>query len=139
MNVAGTTSILLMEDEIFIAMDVEDILHGAGFDRIETVSSCRAAEEWLTANDPDLVVMDIELTDGVAGAIARSLRDRNIPFIVYTGAQRKMHPDALSFSEGVWLEKPCEPATLLTEVMRCIRQGPTSIVVDGCRESKKTR
>jgi hypothetical protein len=48
-----------MEDEIFIAMDVED----AGFDRIETVSSCRAAEEWLIANDPDFVVMDIELTD----------------------------------------------------------------------------
>ncbi|RWX16888.1 response regulator [Rhizobium leguminosarum] len=139
MSVAGTTSILLMEDQIIIAMDVEDILHGAGFDRIETVSSCRAAEEWLTANDPDVVVMDIELTDGVAGAVARSLRDRRIPFIVYTGAQRKMHPDALSFSAGVWLEKPCEPATLLTEVMRCIRQGPTSIVVDGCRESKKKR
>lgn len=82
------------------------IKHGAGFDRIETVSSCRAAEEWLTANDPDLVVMDIELTDGLAGAIARSLRGRRIPFIVYTGAQRKIHPDALSFSEGVWLEKP---------------------------------
>jgi DNA-binding response OmpR family regulator len=137
MNVAGTTSILLMEDEIIIAMDVEDILQGAGFERIETVSSCRAAEEWLTVNDPDLVVMDIELSDGDAGVIARSLRGRGIPFIVYTGAQRKIHPDALSFSEGVWLEKPCEPATLLTEVMRCIRQGPTSIVVDGC--TKNTR
>jgi DNA-binding response OmpR family regulator len=137
MNVAGTTSILLMEDEIIIAMDVEDILHGAGFERIETVSSCRAAEEWLTVNDPELVVMDIELTDGDSGAIARSLRGRGIPFIVYTGAQRKIHPDALSFSDGVWLEKPCEPATLLTEVMRCIRQGPTSIVVDGC--TKNTR
>ncbi|MBY5572157.1 response regulator [Rhizobium leguminosarum] len=139
MSVAGTTSILLMEDEIIIAMDVEDILHGAGFDRIETVSSCRAAEEWLTANDPDLVVMDIELTDGVAGAIARSLRGRRIPFIVYTGAQQKVHPDAAAFSDGVWLEKPCEPATLLTEIRRCIRQGPTSIVVDGCTQGRNTR
>ncbi|WP_246733798.1 response regulator [Rhizobium laguerreae] len=76
MNVAKTTSILLMEDEIIIAMDVEDTLHRAGFHQIETVSSCRAAEEWLTANDPDLVVMDVELKDGIAGAIARSLRDR---------------------------------------------------------------
>ncbi|MBY5645073.1 response regulator [Rhizobium leguminosarum] len=139
MNVAKTTSILLMEDEIIIAMDVEDTLHRAGFHQIETVSSCQAAEEWLTANDPDLVVMDVELKDGIAGAIARSLRDRHIPFIVYTGAQQKVHPDAAAFSEGVWLEKPCEPATLLTEIRRCIRQGPTSIVVDGCTQGRNTR
>jgi AmiR/NasT family two-component response regulator len=104
MSVAGTTSILLMEDQIIIAMDVEDILHGAGFDRIETVSSCRAAEEWLTANDPDVVVSESTeaRTIGVSGNLISATGFETLRLVTRGGGDVIDDPSGFATVVGVW-------------------------------------
>ncbi len=53
--------ILLLEDEPLIAIDVEDLLHRAGWTDVATFSSCNDADEWLKANTPTLAIVDPHL------------------------------------------------------------------------------
>lgn len=106
MNVA-----LLLEDEPLIAMDIELMLGGAGFD-VTTVMSCEEANEWLEICRPDIVVVDIILRDGPCHKVVEHLIERNIPFIVHSGDHPSMHVDT-PFEHGTWVNKPTAPDELV--------------------------
>lgn len=97
---------LLLEDEPLIAIDIELILEGAGFD-VTTVMSCAAANGWLDIFRPDIVVVDILLTDGPCNAIVEKLIEGNIPFIVHSGDHPSMHVGT-PFAHGRWIGKPAD-------------------------------
>ncbi|MER8673035.1 MULTISPECIES: response regulator [unclassified Mesorhizobium] len=59
-------SVAILEDEAFIALELEDMLRDAGFDIAGVFSSCVDALEWFRGSSPDIVVMDIGLADGIA-------------------------------------------------------------------------
>jgi DNA-binding response OmpR family regulator len=102
--------ILLLEDEPFIAIDVEDLLHRAGWADVATFSSCNDANEWLKANTPVLAIVDPQLRDGYCTDIAHTLSDRSVPFILYSGNSfADLHVD---FKAGMLLLKPAEPEKL---------------------------
>ncbi len=67
--------VLVLEDEAIIALDIEGILTDAGLDVAATLSSCAGAVEWLTANRPDVAILDIDLQDGSCEHVAQRLLD----------------------------------------------------------------
>ena len=102
---------LLLEDEPLIAMDIELMLRGAGFD-VKTVMSCEEATAWLDGRIPDIVILDIELRDGPCHKVAEYLTEEKIPFIVHSGDHPSMHVGT-PLAHGRWISKPAAADDLI--------------------------
>lgn len=77
--------VLLVEDQMLIAMDVETMLAEAGIGEIVTCGSVAEALRRLQAERPDVAILDVNLGDETSGAVALELRRRGIPFVFATG------------------------------------------------------
>jgi CheY-like chemotaxis protein len=82
----AAASILIVEDEPLIAMDLEMIVTGLGH-RVQAVA--RTKEEAVEAakqSRPEVVLADVNLADGSSGmdAVQEIIRDGNIPVIFIT-------------------------------------------------------
>ena len=112
-TIAARKSVLILEDEPFIAIDVEDTVVQAGFDVRAVWSSNKAATEWLDENGVDIAIIDVELLDGSCEPLARLLKRRGIPFVVHSGSDAK-YPLRDGVFNGVrWVNKPSTPAEIV--------------------------
>ena len=77
-------SILVVEDEPLIAMDVERALRDAG---ANVLSACTLAQAPQLVNRPGLsvAVLDYRLADADCSTISNRLQERRIPFVIYSG------------------------------------------------------
>ena len=111
-SLAGKSALaLLLEDEPLIAIDLEQMLKAAGF-QVATVMSCAEAEEWLAAQKPDIVIVDILLRDGPADKVVERLVDADIPFVVHSGDHPSQHAGT-PFEHGSWISKPASEEDLI--------------------------
>lgn len=107
----NASTVLLLEDEPLIAMDIELALKAEGFD-VSSAMSCFEASLWLNQYRPDIVVVDIELQDGTCTDVAIRLLKNDIPFIVYSGDRQSFHVDT-PFAQGTWIGKPAPPEDIV--------------------------
>ena len=103
---------MVVEDEAIIAMSLEDGLSDKGFRVVGPFSACAAALAALETTAPDVAILDAVLSDGPCLELARALRDRGVPFMIYSGADAfDEHAPEL---DGVpWVEKPSSLETVL--------------------------
>ena len=67
---------LIVEDEILIALDLEAEMHALGFDVCGLAPNTRQARSLAMSNEPDVVLMDVNLEGGREGIeAARWLRE----------------------------------------------------------------
>jgi light-regulated signal transduction histidine kinase (bacteriophytochrome)/CheY-like chemotaxis protein len=112
--------ILLVEDQMLIAMDVEQMLNDAGISSIVTVPSVSEALRRLKDFAPDVAILDVNLGAGTSGPVAEELRRRGIPFFFATGyGDRSMIPAGCE--DVPVLPKPYESESLLA-ALRGLRQ-----------------
>jgi CheY-like chemotaxis protein len=79
--------ILVVEDEMLIAMMIEDMLDEIGCQLVGTVSRPAEALAAIEAQAVDAAILDVNL-DGVESyGIAAALQARGIPFVFSTGYQ----------------------------------------------------
>ena len=120
MGAAGDTmslSVLILEDEPLIAIDIEDTLQSVGFQIAAVLNSCEAATEWLAERSPDVAILDINLKDGSCEVVAEKLVNRGVPFIVHTGTSPLgMDGHHSVFREGHWVGKPASPEDLIAAI-----------------------
>lgn len=102
---------LIVEDQALIGLSLEAYLEEVGFGGCELVPSSKDALEWLASNTPTIAILDYSLKDGPCLALAYSLRQRNTPFIIYSGHSRSIASRELH--EVTWLNKPCDRGALL--------------------------
>jgi diguanylate cyclase (GGDEF)-like protein/PAS domain S-box-containing protein len=89
--------ILVVEDEVVIALDIQRTLIKLGYEVPEFVTSAESALERIAASRPDLVLMDIHLSgemDGIAAADEIRQRDR-LPVVFLTA-----HSDEATLSRA---------------------------------------
>ena len=91
-------SVLLVEDQVLIAMDVEFMLEGMGVGEVMTANSSRMALDTLKTFSPDVALLDINLGAGTSVPVAEELTRRGIPFIFATGYDDRtaLPPELLS-------------------------------------------
>ncbi|MDB5619157.1 HWE histidine kinase domain-containing protein [Tardiphaga sp.] len=77
--------ILMVEDQLLIAMDVQTMLAREGAATVETASSVKEALHGLTIFHPDVAILDVNLGSGNSLPVAHALLSRNIPFVFATG------------------------------------------------------
>lgn len=99
MDMTATTAtladskLLLVEDQMIIAMDVEFMLNDGGITDITTAASAADALKKLKSFTPDLAVLDVNLGSGTSAPVAQELIRRGVPFVFATGyGDRSMIP-----------------------------------------------
>lgn len=88
-------SVLLVEDSMLIAIDIEEVLRTLGATKVVTASSVRQAREALAEGGLDFAILDINLGSDSSLAVAEELKARDIPFIFASGygEQAQLSPD----------------------------------------------
>jgi DNA-binding NtrC family response regulator len=94
--------VLVLEDEPFISLDLEDMLRKPGATSVTVFDNRAAAIDWLATNCPDLAIIDPRLNDGICTDVVEKLTEARVPFVVYAGAE----VDEQAFQKGEWLDKP---------------------------------
>ena len=125
-------SVLVAEDQPFIAMDLALAVEDAGGKVVGPAASCEEALVFLASGIVGAAVLDVNLVDGDCSALVEVLVGLDVPFIVHTAVDL---PPALAarFSGLVVQIKPCPAATLvarleilLAEHKRAIAAAPAS-------------
>lgn len=100
--------VLVVEDEMLIALDITDELTNAGCSVIGPALRLEAASALVQTEEIDAAILDISLMGFYVWTVARALASRNIPFIFLTGfgADLELPP---AFAAVRRLEKPVAP------------------------------
>lgn len=100
------TSVLIIEDEPLISMELEQIVRDLGHDIAGTAATHSDALESVASSEPGLVLADIQLADGSSGidAVQDIVAQTAVPVIFITA-----YPERLLTGEKV------EPAFLITK------------------------
>jgi CheY-like chemotaxis protein len=77
--------VLIVEDNLIIAMTIEDFLLECGCIVVGPCSNVAQAMEAVRAEAPDLAVLDVNLGGETAYPIAFALAERRIPFVFTSG------------------------------------------------------
>jgi CheY-like chemotaxis protein len=77
--------VLIVEDDLIIALDFEDTILGFGVKAVRTAGSVAKALEIIADRAPDFALLDVGLVHEKSFAIAERLDALNIPFIFVTG------------------------------------------------------
>jgi len=112
--------VLVLEDEPFIALDLEGMLEEFGATSVVTLDTRADALRWLQENRPDVAIVDPRVNDGVCTDVVEVLATAQVPFIVYSGAGVEDNASE-AFSRGEWLSKPTMPELLKDTLERLVR------------------
>jgi DNA-binding NtrC family response regulator len=112
-------SIMLLEDQMLIAMDVEGMLADHGFTRLSTVNSAADARRLVERGGIAFAVLDVNLGSETSLPIAAELRRRGIPFVFATGyGEGNIIPP--EFADVPVVRKPYEANGLLSAISRAL-------------------
>lgn len=96
--------ILVVEDEVLVAMQLEDMLGELGH---EVAASCARLDEAVSTARTiacDLAVLDINLSGQKSFPVAEALKERGVPFLFATGYGGSVLPPGLAGTQV--LHKP---------------------------------
>ena len=114
-------NVLILEDQLIIAIGLEQILAGAGIERVLTAGSAAEALSLLAHQQPDVAVLDINLGASTSIAVADELLRRHIPFMFATGyGESSIIPGHLKHVPVV--RKPYDAASILITLQRLVTQ-----------------
>ena len=115
------TDVLIIEDETFIAMDLEGLVKDLGHNVIGVARTHAEAMALAKASRPGLILADIQLADGSSGldAVNELLKTFEVPVIFITA-----YPERFLTGErpepAFLIAKPFQPATVSAVVSQAL-------------------
>jgi DNA-binding response OmpR family regulator len=119
---SGVT-MLLVEDDLLLAMDIEDTLAGMGAVVVDVCHTLDEAMARADVNDFAVAVLDFSLGSDSVAPLARRLARRNVSFILHTGMSRS-EPSLMEWRDFIIVEKPASPQTLATAIRSVLERQP---------------
>ena len=115
--------LLMIEDDRRLATMVVDYLTHAGFD-VAHAGTAADGLEWIAANSPDAIILDLMLPDGDGLDVCRSIRAHsNVPVLMLTAKGDPMdRVVGLELGADDYLPKPFEPRELLARLRAVLRR-----------------
>lgn len=114
-------SVLVVEDEALVALDLEETLKMAGVHVMGPAASVAEAMALLEAGTPDAAILDLNLRGELVTPVARKLRERGVPFMLATAYNHLRSDKEQAFSGVANLGKPLASARcveMLGEILR---------------------
>ncbi len=103
--------VLVVEDEMLIALEIENELTNAGCTVIGPARRLEAAMAFAHGVELDAAVLDVSLAGHFVWPVAEALASRKVPFVFLTGFGRELaFPPA--FAAARRLEKPVMPGAV---------------------------
>ena len=122
------TSVLIIEDEPLIAMDLEQIVRDLGHEVAGVATTHEDAVAAFENSDAGLVLADIQLADNSSGieAVQEILTDMKVPVIFITAFPERLltgdRPEP-----AFLLTKPFQPATLRAAISQTLFFDPATV------------
>ena len=118
MNDAVRKTLLIVEDEALVALDIEATLRTAGYAVAGIATTVAQGLAMLEATDIDGAILDANLFGDSVAPVAEWLRAHGVPFVVVSGYSRgQLEP---SMRDAPLLSKPISYDDLLTAVGRLV-------------------
>ena len=119
-------SVLVAEDQPFIALDLALAVEDAGGKVVGPAASCEEALALLSNGTVAAAILDINLVDGDSSPLVEILVGRGVPFIVHTAVD--LPPTlAARFSGLVVQIKPCPAANLVAQLVSLLAEHECSV------------
>ena len=115
------SSVLVVEDDAIISLDIEMMLEQNGYMVFGSAASIEGALELLETGRPDVALLDMNLRGSLVFPVAKRLRSLNIPFVLVSAyrAEEFGGDDILEGVENV--QKPILERRLLDALRRALR------------------
>ena len=85
--------VLIVEDELIIAMELESLLRRLGYVVLEPAPTIQRALRAVTDQQPDVAVLDMNLQGERATPVAEALQEQGVPFVLVTGYGSERLPE----------------------------------------------
>ncbi|CCD85902.1 conserved protein of unknown function [Bradyrhizobium sp. ORS 285] len=118
--------VLVVEDEYFIAMDLQAVLADAGYDVLGPASTATDALKLLDDNSPSAAVLDVNLGDHRVTPVAHALAVRRIPFVLASAYSDLDLANEPLLAKAPNVGKPTAPGPLLDAVGRMLSAVPVA-------------
>jgi CheY-like chemotaxis protein len=96
-------NVLVLEDEAFIAMLLEEELEALGIHVVGPVNNLKSAVQLAESSDLDGALLDLNINGAYATDVADRLNARKVPYIFVTAYER---PAGLRYRDVPVLRKP---------------------------------
>lgn len=115
-------SILIVEDELLVALEMESILQEHGYDVVGIASDLEGALAFADRN-VDLALVDLNLRDGLTGPeIGRRLANEHRAKVLFVTANPRLLGNGVAGTIGV-LTKPTDESSLTSAVAFALRRS----------------
>jgi CheY-like chemotaxis protein len=117
--------VLVVEDELVIAMELESLLKRLGCIVLDPAPSIRRALCLLSGKRPDAAVLDVNLQGKLVTPVAEALQEQHVPFVLVTGYETaRLHDEALR--SAVHVRKPVDEPRLEKALCKVLASGGRS-------------
>jgi DNA-binding NtrC family response regulator len=109
---------MILEDDPFIALDMEGVMEDAGFNIVGPVASVPEAMKLLKDEEtpsPDCALLDFYVSGGTSELLARELGRVGVPYIVLTGNAADARK-AMADEKPIIRSKPVQVQRILDDV-----------------------
>lgn len=113
-SLSGRT-VLLVEDEFLILLDLQMVLEEQGAEVVTAGSVAEGIRATDTKEDLDAAVLDVRLPDGEVFPVAEKLTERDVPIVFHSGHAR-IEDLTERFPKAKALSKPA-PERVLVDVL----------------------
>lgn len=113
--------ILIVEDEYFLATDLQVTLQDQGISVVGPIGTLADAMDAARSTRIDLAVLDINLHGEMAYDLIDMLRTAGVPVLLATGYSRNMLPQRMQHCRLV--EKPYTMAYMLQEIDQALSEA----------------
>jgi DNA-binding response OmpR family regulator len=114
--------VMVVEDEFFLAVEIEDALTRAGAEVVGPIPDVRSALGEVGHDGLALAVLDVNLGGSLVYPVADALAERGIPFLFASAYPNTEVP--IRHKGRPYLEKPYETRDLIARLADLVRRGP---------------
>jgi DNA-binding NtrC family response regulator len=114
--------VLVVEDEMLIALDLADIVETGGGTVLGPAASVKDALAIVEQEPPDAAILDVNLADGEVTLVLDALLARAVPVLIYTGGGATTEI-LLRKPDIAIIRKPARAAQILSSLTALLGSG----------------
>lgn len=98
-------AVLIVEDDPFIALDLQDAMEDAGYSVLGPVATVKHGLSTIDTHTPDVAILDYNLGTETSAKIAQRLTEIGVPYVFASGQIERVIHDDVPASAGL-IQKP---------------------------------